>query len=131
MCGVEFDGYNDFTCETKRKARKQHRCRECRNLIEPGQTYTHHSSLYDGHVSTHKTCQKCDRVEEAHAKAERAMGGDASFYVGELLDTVKECTAEHPEYRESFRLAWRGEEVLPYAGPKREYPYDNRYGWLS
>src|SRR6478736_3941236 len=103
MCGVEFDGYNEFTCETKRKARKQHRCRECRHVIQPGQVYTHHSALYDGHISTHKTCAKCDRVEEAHRKAEHAMGGDASFYVGELLSTVRECTTEHPEYRASFR----------------------------
>lgn len=121
MCDVDFDGYNEFDCETTRKARKEHYCRECRRVIRIGQKYTHHSALYDGHISTHKTCQKCDRVEKAHTKAERSMGGNGSHYVGELLSTVRECSTEHREYLPLFRKAWNGEELPKYIPQPNPY----------
>lgn len=124
MCDVEFDGYNDFSCDTVRKARKEHNCRECGCVIRVGQRYTHHSALYDGHVSTHKTCQKCDRVEAAHTKAERSMGGNGSHYVGELLSMVRECADEHKEYLPRFRKAWKGEELPEFI---RQKPDMSRY----
>ena len=91
MCDVDFDGYNDFTCETKRKARKEHKCNECWRMIRKGDTYTHHSALFDGNISTHKTCARCDKIAETHSKTERLMGGNGAFYVGEMLSMVGEC----------------------------------------
>src|SRR6478609_8839022 len=117
MCDVDFDGYNDFTCEVKRKARKQHRCEECRKFIEKGEFYTHHSSKYDGVLSSHKTCARCDRSADTHSKSERAMGNNGAFYVGQLLEMVGECSREHPEYVANFRKAWKGEELPPYQRP--------------
>lgn len=47
-----------------RRAVKHHRCDECRGTIFPGQTYLEERYLYDGTVSTHKTCTCCHSVRE-------------------------------------------------------------------
>lgn len=114
-------------CSVARKARRAHLCRECRKVISPGETYLRLSSLYDGHWSDWPACQKCARVEDAHAQAERAMGGSSSYYAGELLETVRECIREEPHYVVAFRAAWKGETV-----PKKPPPVDmRRYSTVS
>jgi hypothetical protein len=45
--------------EVTRRARKRHRCGECRGLIEPGTAYHESRGLWDGQWSTHKTCGSC------------------------------------------------------------------------
>lgn len=45
--------------EVKRRAKKRHRCGECRGLIEPGTAYHESRGLWDGQWSTHKTCGAC------------------------------------------------------------------------
>ena len=61
---VDNGDYVTILAETKRKARKQHRCDECRGAILPGQTYLDERYLFEGEVSTHKTCQCCMSVRE-------------------------------------------------------------------
>jgi hypothetical protein len=101
------------TAEVRRKARKAHRCAECRNLIPAGTLYMRCSSLTDGHWGDWAACLKCHRVEKAHAAAERSMGGSSSYYVGQLLEQVKECIREEPHYVVAFRAAWKGAPVPP------------------
>lgn len=45
--------------ETIRKARKEHRCCECRLPIRAGETYQHVWGVWDGHMETFKTCAAC------------------------------------------------------------------------
>lgn len=60
MCMIDYaDGCNEFSSTTAHRARKQHKCDECRRFIEPGETYTYHSWKFDGDFSTSKTCQHC------------------------------------------------------------------------
>jgi len=49
----------DIWVEVKRRARKVHRCSECRGEIKKGETYTRISSLYDGRWTTSKQCEDC------------------------------------------------------------------------
>ncbi len=107
----------EATAEIQRKARKAHRCRECRNVIPKGALYMRCSSLNDHSWSDWPACMKCHRVEKAHAAAEHSMNGNSSYYVGSLLETVKECIAEEPHYVVAFRAAWKGEPV-----PKKPPP---------
>lgn len=115
----------DFDCEfhtQKRvRARIAHWCAECRKKILPGQHYFRNASKTDGSVSDWASCLKCQRVFEAHAKAEAAMRGNASYVVGELLGTVVGCIRHEPHYIVAFRAAWKGEEV-----PKAPPPPDTR-----
>ena len=61
---VDNDDHVTMLAETKRKARKHHRCDECMGTIFPGQTYLEERYLFDGTVSTHKTCPCCMSVRE-------------------------------------------------------------------
>lgn len=97
--------------EILRKAKKTHRCEECGKEIPPGRSYMRCSSLTDGHWMSWPACMKCHRIEKTHAAAERSMGGNSSYYVGQLLETVKECIREEPHYVVAFRAAWKGEPV--------------------
>lgn len=108
----------------QRKARKAHRCEECGNPITPGTLYWSCSSLTDGQWMRWAQCDKCHRIEKAHAEAERSMGGNSSYYVTQLLEQVKGCIAEEPHYVVAFRAAWKGEPV-----PKK--PPDPRRGRTS
>lgn len=41
------------------KARKQHRCSECRKVIRPGQLYERQAMADDGSVYSFKLCRRC------------------------------------------------------------------------
>ena len=45
-----------------RKARKAHRCIECRDAIAIGQRYEHASGVWDGRPSSFKTCGLCVEI---------------------------------------------------------------------
>ncbi len=104
-------------CTVKRKARKAYHCAECRKPILSGTLYNRCSSLTDGHWSDWPQCLKCGRVEISHAAAERSMGGNSSYIIGELLEQVRECIQEEPHYVVAFRAAWKGDPV-----PKKPEP---------
>jgi hypothetical protein len=64
-CACGYDGdYEpcEFYYEEVRKARKQHRCAECRGPINPGDHYMHRVGKWDGEVSVYKTCQPCMNI---------------------------------------------------------------------
>lgn len=56
------DGYVTMLASNHRRAAKHHRCSECLGVIFPGQTYLDERYLFDGDVSTHKTCACCESV---------------------------------------------------------------------
>ena len=58
MCSCDDDGPEAF-CEVTRKARKEHRCCECRGVIRAGQTYEHASGIWEGEPRSFKTCAAC------------------------------------------------------------------------
>jgi hypothetical protein len=58
------DDYVTMLASNHRRAAKHHRCSECLGTIFPGQTYLEERYLYDGTVSTHKTCACCESVRE-------------------------------------------------------------------
>lgn len=62
-----------FHTEIHRVARKRHTCTECRGHIEPGDRYEFVSGLWEGEVSTYKTCTACEAARD--------------FYVNELNST--------------------------------------------
>ena len=58
------DEYVTMLASKHRRAVKHHRCSECLGTIFPGQTYLEERYLYDGTVSTHKTCACCESVSK-------------------------------------------------------------------
>jgi len=81
----------DVWKETRRKARKQHTCCECRDTIEPGDEYVHISSCFDGSWSNNKLCEFCD-----HDWAYLRKQGHCQV-IGELEASWKEAWEETPK----------------------------------
>jgi hypothetical protein len=49
----------EFYSATIRKARKQHKCFECRGFIEPGEQFEYVAGCWDGNFDYFKTCCRC------------------------------------------------------------------------
>lgn len=49
----------EFYRKSVRKARKEHRCDECKKPIRVGESYEHVSGKWDGRIGTYKTCPRC------------------------------------------------------------------------
>ena len=54
----------DCYTERKVKARKKHRCCECRSEIAPGEHYVAFSGIWDGECSRYKTCLLCNSLRD-------------------------------------------------------------------
>ncbi len=66
---MSYDCYCDydppsFLCERILKARKEHRCFECRRTIVKGQPYERTAGVWNGSFSTYKICFACRTLRE-------------------------------------------------------------------
>lgn len=68
-CPLSGDGDDgpEFYTQTKKKARKEHRCVECRETIEKGTKYEHVSGKWDGRTDTFRTCLSCVEIRDHFA----------------------------------------------------------------
>lgn len=88
MCDVDADLCPVWR-ETPRKARKQHTCTGCGELISPGHRYIATASMYDGNWSDWKHCVRCSALFDAIAAKSREASGsyvvaiDPGFACGE------------------------------------------------
>ena len=68
-CGVCIDGGDgdlpEFSHDVERRARKAHRCCECRETIPKGATYEYTVGKWDGRIIAHKTCLPCVEIRNA------------------------------------------------------------------
>lgn len=62
MCGCDYDGPS-VSWETRPKAKKQHRCCECRGWIEPGEVYWRVRGVWDGEAQTFSMCTDCEDIK--------------------------------------------------------------------
>lgn len=63
MCCCD-DNSPEFCNSVTRKARKDHRCSECRRAIMAGETYEEHSGKWDGGMETFRWCAHCAAARE-------------------------------------------------------------------
>ena len=75
------EDYVTMLGEHRRKARKTHKCGECRMPILPGQTYLEERFLFDGVVNTHRTCECCESIR-THLYCQ--------FIFGEVWDELRD-----------------------------------------
>lgn len=68
-----------------RKARKEHRCVECRGIINVGEFYKYHHGVFDGSGFSDKLCAECHSMQEEINKGRRM---DDRICVGELCHEV-------------------------------------------
>lgn len=79
------------------KARKAHRCVECRNIIQAGETYIRASGIWPDGPMSFKTCLICERIRSAVSRATDDPWDDCGTAFGELYSEI-------PEYLEPRQL---------------------------
>jgi hypothetical protein len=104
------DTSDDMTVELRRghqRARKQHRCVECRRTIDAGETYLVTVYPWEGEIETDRCCAHCEI-------ARRWLSAECSGYVyGCVLLDLDEHVAEglYPQsladFAASMRAQWR------------------------
>lgn len=64
-----------------RKARKDHKCCECRGVIAKGETYHFHHGVWDGSGASYKVCVDCEglRIE---LDRDNACWEDTTYFTG-------------------------------------------------
>ena len=88
MCECDYDQPTFFNCKTV-KGRKEYLCDECLRTIAKGEYHESVSGLWDGSLSSFRTC--CDCV---------AMRGDMDldcWCYGKLMDEVSQGDHDHIE----------------------------------
>jgi hypothetical protein len=86
----------DVDTERRVRARKEHRCRACKETIERGHLYVRHTLIYGGEVEETIRCLRCDAIyqqlvvihREANEKArqERHASRRPGYYDRKLTD---------------------------------------------
>ncbi len=115
MCMIDNCDRPEFCCTSMVKARKPHKCGDCRRVIQPGEQYERVFGKWDGQTDSHKTCTHC---VEASKWLTRECGG---YVFGGIREDLREHWGEEKHYRtrELAKLIW---------GMKRKWT--NRRGGL-
>jgi hypothetical protein len=111
---------NGFSTQSHRKARKLHRCGECRRVIEPGELYSYATGVNDGSFWSAKQCQHC---AIGAALLIKMCGG---FLYGEVQEDLEEhagaplpWAAKAEQLAEGMGRKWRTDsgELMPIPEP--------------
>jgi hypothetical protein len=62
MCDAYYDEPVEVWHETTHRARKEHRCWGCREMISPGATYQRTAIVFDGEAYARKHCMRCAKL---------------------------------------------------------------------
>lgn len=79
------DGSWGFRRKSTVKARKLHRCHECRRVIFPGEEYEYVVGSWEGDIVSHKTCTDCVSVRDELFE---------TYYYGGIREGLHEMISE-------------------------------------
>jgi hypothetical protein len=84
----------DALLKVRPRARKDHTCSECHEIITAGTVYTKTTGIFDGDPFTHKECRRCSwdrrRIRE-HEEAEGCESRDSDPGFFGLRHGLQEC----------------------------------------
>jgi hypothetical protein len=85
-CDCSIDNYDsaEFVSETFPIARKEYKCCECGEAIEPGQKYQRYMGKWDGEFEAFITCMGCYRIRMQYCRRGWEFGGLA-YQIGDCL----------------------------------------------
>lgn len=92
------------------RAKRNHRCCECRGTIQAGETYHCFTGLWDGEWSTYRTCSECEVLRGDLCKA---MDQDDWPPFGNLYEEVFESRYNGPEFVVRFMTTRRKRGAEP------------------
>ncbi len=83
------DGYAEFYSSKEVKARKPHKCLECKQIIQVGELYQRASGKFDGRVFADKTCLPCAEIRSAYSCGEVEPVGELWSMMREVFDDLR------------------------------------------
>ena len=95
MCSCDFDNSADFLDVTHPKARKPHRCYECRAPIAIGEVYERVSGKWEGGVESFTFCLTCEAWTRAFMAEQQRVCGCSGWEMGHVWGAIKEHEQEH------------------------------------
>lgn len=116
VCLAGYDAENEFFSVTHVKARKPHRCEECRQPITVGTTYARETGKGDGAIFTVTTCALCFEIRATFTCGRGYEFGrlweDMADQAFPELTTASECFTELSAEAKTVVLerwrAWKG-----------------------
>jgi len=106
MCDTDFDPPQIFTLRAPR-ARKPHRCEECRTTIQPGETYARCAGLTDGNWWGGVRCAGCYFLAETIQELECGGEGQILWGGGQLDEEIREMDqGDYDEEADEFAPNW-------------------------
>jgi hypothetical protein len=88
----------------ERKARKAHKCCECRGTIPPGEVYHYHHGVWVGEARDYKVCADCEALR---AECDRdARHNERTPFEG-LIESVGAMCTNAPEILARFSAIMR------------------------
>lgn len=91
-CPLSNDGDGPSCCTTSTpKARKEHRCAECREPIMAGSRYEKVFGVWDGRAETFKTCLLCAEIRDHFACDGGWIYGELWTQLGENFFQEMKC----------------------------------------
>lgn len=112
-CFCDYDPA-EFYHAQRRKARKPHKCDECRRAIQPGETYEHARGKWEGDVGTFDTCCRCLALRDfvqAHVPC-------FCWAHGNMIEDATETADEYAHETVGLKFGALRREVLIYRGQK-------------
>lgn len=82
-----------------RKARKVHKCCECRGTIQAGEDYNYHHGVWEGEAASYKVCLDC---EVLRAEYDRDAQHDEGTPFQHLREAVEATRLDAPELFKQF-----------------------------
>lgn len=82
-CSIDHDNGPKVFDSSVIKARKDHRCIECREVIPPGAYYHRDKGLWEHGWDCYDTCLTCGRIREDYCSH--------GYTYGELGEAIQEC----------------------------------------
>lgn len=101
MCDISDDSEPfEFSCETKRKARKIHKCDCCRGPIAIKEVYLSHVSKFEGEMCCEKMCAACLADRDIFEKEHGFFTSPSN-----TPDTYQDCVDSRDDFKSM--LKWR------------------------
>lgn len=82
-CSMDIGDTAEFSCDSFPIAKKEHKCCECRESINPGQKYHKCVGKWYGKFETIKTCMACYLIREHYCPH--------GYVFGELREAISDC----------------------------------------
>lgn len=95
--------YVNLIDQSTRKARKIHKCAECRRSIRVGESYFHEYLAYEGKRYGYNTCAHCMQARDFYI---HEIQGEFSY--GDLYECLSDYSYEWPNkfYLDGMRRSW-------------------------